>query len=189
MSKLFKAATRHSKKNPASLGVPYMNLFEIDRLADFYWVGETETMERLCSTYLQTPEIYIDGHKDYFYKFSKDFFQNSSSSESVGNQTRGNWKLPENYLLWTSAFYPLRKSIFRSSKWRGRKINSALNNWIRWHNLIYCSNSSLTVFGTIGNILIIKLVKAIKRPFIPLFGAVQYRIFRSISMRKARNSF
>jgi hypothetical protein len=186
MSRLHKAATQHLSKNLASLGVPYMNLFEIDRLADFYWVGETKTMERLCSSYLETPEIFSDGHKDYYYKFSKIFLQNNPEFDSGRNSTQGILKLPESHLLWTAAFYPLRKSIFRGSRWRGKRINSTLNSWIRWHSLINCSNSNHIVIGTISNIVVIKIVKVIKRPFIRIFSALLYRIFRVISLWQAK---
>ena len=141
MAKMYKAAVRHSKKIRAPLGVPYMNLFEIDRLNDFYWVGDTKAMETVCSSYLETPEVYSDGHMDYFYKFSKVLLEINFSAASGIPSARGFWNLPENYRIWTTCFYPLRKSLFQGVKWRGKTINSSLNSWIRWHVLITCSNS------------------------------------------------
>jgi len=181
MSNLYKAATQHSKKNPTSLGVPYMNLFEIDRLADFYWVGNTKIMERLCVSYLETPEIYVDGHMDYFYKFSKVLKGDNLSKDIPLNSAGISRVLPECYVIWTTLFYPLPKNLFGESWWRGKKINASLNSWIRWHKLINCPNSDRAVIGTLGNIVVIKFTRLVKRPFIPLSSAIKFKIFRKIS--------
>ena len=178
ISKLYKSAVLHSKKSSTSLGVPYMNLFEIDRLADFYWIGETKTMETLCSSYLETPEIYGDSHKDYFYKFSKFL------SEDFGVKPSRLRILPESYRIWTSFFYPLQKSLYSGSSWRGKRINSSLNSWIRWNKLIYSSNSDSAVFATIGNIVLIESIKIFKRPIIKFTSAIKFRIFREFYKRR-----
>jgi len=55
---LYKHVERHKGKNKNSLGVPNINLFELDRLTDFYFVGRTSVIVGMCDYYLSSPELW-----------------------------------------------------------------------------------------------------------------------------------
>jgi hypothetical protein len=114
----------------SSLGVPYVNLFELDRLVDFYFIGQTETVIEVLSSYMNEPESFTDVHLDYFYKFSKSLTGKATLLNP--NLRSGGQQFFQNHAIWSETFYPLKKSLFAGLYWRGEKVNSQVNSWVRW---------------------------------------------------------
>lgn len=128
----------------SSLGVPYINLFELDRLVDFYFIGQTEIVIEVLSSYMSEPEAFTDVHLDYFYKFSKSL---TGKATLLNPDSRsGGAQFIQNHAIWSDTFYPLKKSLFTGLYWRGEKVNSQVNSWVRWFNSCNSRISNLFVF-------------------------------------------
>lgn len=179
---LFKEVLNHKNRNPKSIGVSYMNLFEIHRLADYIFVGNTDVIEFLCESYLTTPELFQGVHEDYYWKFAKFL--------------SGNVKLNEDYKLlvrlrnhiriisdWTQVFYPLDRRLLKNFYWRGVKVNINLNFWIFWSFLFHAKNSRNLRTKTLGNLVLVTLAQFLIRPLIRLYSFFAYKFYRHISAR------
>ena len=180
---LHKLAKDHSRRNPRSLGVPNVNLFEIDRLTDFYFLGDCQLVANLCEYYMGSPQLFDDTHKDYFYKFShflmgREFLPPNSHMKLFNFRQEIN-----NIAIWTEAFYPLDSRLFDDFYWRGRKVNNKLNGWVRWFFVLHSKSSSKIFFRTFGNIIQISIVRSVKRPFIKVFSALAYRRQRVLYLK------
>lgn len=174
---MHKEVLRHRHKNRYSLGVPNLNLFETDRLTDFYFVGNPQVIGDMCDAYVQGIHICDDTHKDYFLNFlcflsgDEDFVRRIVYSSS---------KIERLYLLskaWTIHFYPLNRKLFHDFYWRGRKVNHHVNGWIRWFFLFHSKSSSAHV-KSLFNLSLIWLLVSLKKPFMRIVSKFVYMFYR-----------
>ena len=180
---LSKQLTKHQNKNLMSLGVPNINLFELDRLTDFYFVGRPEVIRDMCNFYMSKPETCVDTHKDYFLNFATFL---SNDENLVAKVQAGESKLVRDYysiLIWTRFFYPLHGGLFKNFSWRGKMVNYRLNGWIRWFHAFHSSQLNSSKFKFAMNLFVILLVRELKRPTIRFSSAVLFRIYRLKSAR------
>lgn len=167
---------RHSNRNPMALGVPNLNLFEIDRLTDFYFVGNVEIVQTICAKYLSTPQVCDDVHADYFYKFATTFsdekkYVPATSSPGTLNQ----YQLTQ---IWTSLFYPLDRGLFEDFYWRGVKVNFRLNSWVRWFFLLHANSNRSLRLKSILNLILIYSIQKTRKPTIKLTSWYLFRYYR-----------
>jgi hypothetical protein len=168
----------HSKKSANSLGVPYLNLFEPDRLVDFYFVGKVDLICELSKEYLSSPEKYSDVHADYFYKFAsvlsgQDLYRSRNlSSLNVHNQL---------WWIWTVLFYPLEKEIFESLTWRGIEVNHGINSWVRVFRLLHNSKKEVNAAHVLGNLALIFLFRNYRKLTLRLVSWLQFRKYRKLA--------
>ncbi len=178
ISQLYKSAIRHYDKKFASLGVPNINLYELDRLTDFYFVACTKTIRGVCESYLNADEICEDTHRDYFLNFlcflsnNKDLVSKIQGAES--NFIRDYYSV----LAWTRYFYPLPSELFKDFYWRGRIVNHRLNAWIRWFYVLQAVDKRFLYLKVGLNLVLIYLVQNLKRPTIKLSSALLFRFYR-----------
>ncbi len=167
---------RHLKKNPKALGVPNLNLFEIDRLTDFYFVGNVDTAQTIFAKYLSTPEVCDDVHADYFYKFATTFSDEKKYVPATSSpRSLNQYQLTQ---IWTSLFYPLDRRLFKDFYWRGIKVNYRLNSWVRYFFLLHSnSNRSLRLKSVLNSILIYSIPKT-RKPTIKLTSWYLFRYHR-----------
>jgi hypothetical protein len=180
---LYKHVDQHRGKNENSLGVPNINLFELDRLTDFYFVGRVSVILGLCDYYLSRPELCPDPHKDYFLKFLTFL----SSDDFLVDKIQ-NFKSPlirDFYCIfvWTHYFYPLHAGLFKTFFWRGRRVNYRLNGWIRWFYAFHSSRNFFSSWKFPLNLFAILSVRELKRPTIRFSSAILFRLYRLKSQR------
>lgn len=174
---------KHQFRNYFSLGVPNINLYELDRLTDFYFVGRTEVMHDMCSQYLNQEEFCADTHKDYFLGFLKYLSRNEYLSNLIYD---GGSRLKSKILsifVWSNYFYPLNAELFKNFYWRGRKINHRLNGWIRWFHVFHSGKGRPYGLKFITNLFMIFSVQQVKRPTIKLSSFVLFRFYRFRSQK------
>ena len=181
---LSRQVKRHRLHNENSLGVPNINLFELDRLTDFFFVGRPEVIKGMCDFYLSSPETSVDTHRDYFLGFlhflskDEDLIQIIRDSESILKRDI------KCVFAWTNYYYPLRSGMFRNFYWRGRGVNHRLNGWIRWFYAFHASRPDFLSIKFGLNLILILLVRQLKKPTIKYTSAVLFRVYR----RKASRS-
>jgi hypothetical protein len=171
----------HRKMNPQSLGVPNINLYELDRLTDFYFVGRSDLIVELCQSYLTTPELFVDTHKDFFYKFANFLGQRKYL---VTNQKKSFLDFRQqvaNVSAWSEVFYPLDARLFKNFYWRGRRVDYKLNGWIRWFYIIHSKRIPVRQL-TIFNFILLFVVRASKKPFIRITSKLSYQKSRRLSV-------
>ena len=177
MELIYNATLNHEKYNYYALGVPNINLFEADRLTDFYLVGNASVIEEMCATYLVEPEIFVDTHKDYFYKFGQ-FLQTKStirSSYSSILSRNSNFRIAS---AWSEIYYPLNPKIFEDFHWRGERVNFHLNRWVRWFFVLHGKNQFRLSYAPLLNFFILGLARILKRPLIRYTSSFTYKRFR-----------
>lgn len=177
MDLLFAATVKHEDRRYYSLGVPYLNLFESDRLTDFYFTGNTKVVEELCDYYLTHDELFVDVHKDYFFHFAK-FLGYKASIHGLHDHSdfrRSNFFVA---LAWTSVFYPLDSRIFRNFHWRGRKVNSRLNSWVRWFFVLHSKFIMGLKVKAITNYFLLGMIRILKKPFVRISSQILFRKLR-----------
>ena len=157
------------------VGVPYMSLYELNRLTDFYWVGNIEVLQRIFHFYLNSPEYSDDTHEDYFMNFIRsgiDFNHPDLNSTSL----KGKYlSLKQLVQLWTENFYPLERKLYESLHWRGQKIDHRANRWIRWFYLMVPRKYlNIRICSTV-NFLMVGTVRVAKRPFIRITSFFHFR--------------
>jgi hypothetical protein len=178
VSQLYESAIRHPTKNSMSLGVPNVNLFELDRLTDFYFVGRPEVIHRVCENYLANVEFCADTHRDYFLSFLNYLSGNGKLVERI-QQADSN--LIRDYfciLAWTKYFYPLPSAMFREFYWRGRKINHHLNAWVRWFYVFHSTGKRFSPVRFTLNLIFIISIRQLKKPTIRLSSGLLFRWYR-----------
>jgi hypothetical protein len=180
---LYKHVERHKGKNRNSLGVPNINLFELDRLTDFYFVGRTSVILGMCDYYLSRPELCPDLHRDFFLKFLTFL----SSDDYLVDKIQS-FKSPfirDFYCIfvWTHYYYPLRAGLFKTFFWRGRRVNYRLNGWIRWFYILNSSRKFESSWKFPLNLFSILLIREMKRPTIRFLSAILFRLYRLKSQR------
>ncbi len=172
----------HEKRNPRSLGVPNINLYELDRLTDFYFVGRSDLIVELCNSYLTTPELFVDTHKDYFYKFANIL---GRRKYLVTNQRNFFLNLRQQFYAvtaWSEVFYPLDARLFKNFYWRGRRVNYKLNRWIRWFYIAH-SESIPTRKLYVFNFTLLFFVRTSKKLFIRIISKLSYQRNRRLSVK------
>ena len=167
---------RHSGRNPMALGVPNLNLFEIDRLTDFYFVGNVEIVQTICAEYLSSPEVCDDVHADYFYKFATTFSgEKKHFPTTPGPGTLNQYQQTQ---IWTSLFYPLDRRLFEDFYWRGVKVNFRLNSWVRCFFLLHANSNRSLRLKTFINLILISSTRVTRKPTIKLKSWFQFRFYR-----------
>ena len=179
---LYDEVLNHEKMNPRSLGVPNINLYELDRLTDFYFVGRSDLIVDLCHSYLNTPELFVDTHKDFFYKFANFLGQRNYLVLNEKETFLDFQQQLSNVSAWSEVFYPLDARLFKSFYWRGRKINYKLNGWIRWFYIIHSTRISVRKLA-VFNFILLLFVKISKKPFIRIISKLNYKRDRRLSLR------
>jgi hypothetical protein len=173
----------HQFKNVFSLGVPNLNLYELDRLTDFYFVGRSQVMYDLCTNYLVQKEYCLDTHKDYFLSFL-NFLSKNETLVSRINQRDSSFRSDVLAIsVWTTFFYPLSPKLFKNFYWRGKKVNHRLNSWIRWFHVFHSSAGRSSGLKFFMNLSFIFIVRLIKRRTIKLFSFFTYRFYRFKAQR------
>ncbi len=175
---LSKLVKDHSRRNPRSVGVPYLNLFEIDRLTDFYFVGDCQLIENLCEYFLASPELFKDTHKDYFYKFSHFLNGRVCDVQNANQRLFRFHQMIKNVADWTQVLYPLDPRLLEDFYWRGRKVNIKLNGWVRYFFVFHATSSSQVFLKTISNWVQTSLARSARRPFIKVLSFFSYRKHR-----------
>jgi hypothetical protein len=173
----------HIKRNPRSIGVPNLNIYQLDRLPDFYIVGYTNLIIELCDEYMTSPEIFSDTHKDFFYKFASIL----SGQQNLNSEANNRWEKFEKFMritaVWSEVFYPLDKKLFWTYFWRGRRVNHHLNQWIRWFFLLHSKTSLGRVIKVPANALIIFSIRGLKKPFNRFTSGIVYRKYRRLAQK------
>ena len=175
---LSKQVKQHRGKSRKSLGVPNINLFELDRLTDFYFVGSSDVIRDLCDYYMSHEEFCADTHRDYFLNFLTYLSSDRVLVEKIQNSES---QLVADYyciFVWTHFFYPLRAALFKNFYWRGRLVNHRLNGWIRWFYTLHSSHNSFPGLKFLLNLISILLFREMKRPTIRLSSAILFRFYR-----------
>jgi hypothetical protein len=180
---LYKHVERHKGKNKNSLGVPNINLFELDRLTDFYFVGRTSVILGMCDYYLSSPELSPDPHRDYFLKFLTFLSSDDFLVDKIQNFKSSFMRDFHCIFVWTHYFYPLRAGLFKTFFWRGRRVNHRLNGWIRWFYTFHSSHNFVSSWKFPLNLFAILSVREIKRPTIRFSSAILFRLYRMKSHR------
>lgn len=182
---LSKQVHLHRRRNVKSLGVPNINLFELDRLTDFYFVGRPEVIRGMCDFYLNSPEICADTHKDYFLSFLHFLSEDVELIKSI--QYSDSILKRDFYCIsaWTQYYYPLPSGMFKNFYWRGRGVSYRLNGWIRWFSAFHEVRKGSRSLKLKLNLFSILIVRQLKRPTIKFTSAILFRIYR----RKALRSF
>lgn len=161
-----------------SLGVPNLNLYELDRLTDFFFVGNTEVVVGMCEYYLSRPELHDDVHKDFFYKFADYLEPRFMDDMFFGRLNKMIFRRAYGYSHWTTIFFPLDRRLFVNFYWRGRLVNCRLNQWIRWFFLFQAKSSLGFVVKLIINCFVIFVIQRVKRPLIKPWSFLTYRWYR-----------
>lgn len=173
----------HQYRNVFSLGVPNLNLYELDRLTDFYFVGRTQVMYDMCSDYLVQDEYCLDTHKDYFLSFLKFLSKNDTLVSGI-NQGDSLFRSEVTAIsAWTTFFYPLSPKLFKNFYWRGKKVNHRLNSWIRWFHVFHSGSGRSNGMKFIMNLSLIFFVRLTKRRTIKFFSFFTYRFYRFKAQR------
>jgi hypothetical protein len=175
---LSKQVKQHRGKSRKSLGVPNINLFELDRLTDFYFVGSSDVIRDLCDYYMSHEEFCADTHRDYFLNFLTFLSTDRVLVEKIQNSES---QLVGDYyciFAWTHYFYPLRAALFKNFYWRGRLVNHRLNGWIRWFYTLHSTHNSFPRLKFLLNLISILLFREMKRPTIRLSSAILFRFYR-----------
>lgn len=178
LKELSRLCEQHKFKNPYSLGVPYVNLFEIDRLTDFYFLGRAKTVVGVCNSYLHSPETFDDTHKDYFRKFSNYLIAAFNGSGLGDKSTLSNDAKYRSVLAWTHCFYPLSASLHRNFYWRGEKVNNQLNSWLRWYFVFHARGSRGVRIKFVLNLVLLSIIRCFIKPTIKPSSYLKYRYFR-----------
>jgi hypothetical protein len=151
---LHAAVKSHKTHRPvSSLGVPYVNLFEIDRLADFYLVGNPALISTIMRNYLDSPEEFADTHKDYFYKFLNSAFKFKEGKTLALSQEN---KAALAFQAWSTHFYPLPSQLYKSMVWRSIKVSPRIERGLRLHTLFQGSDRVNQIFTINTNRILIK---------------------------------
>ena len=175
---LSKQVNQHRFRNEFSLGVPNINLFELDRLTDFFFVGRPEVIKGMCDFYLSSPETCVDTHRDYFLGFlhflskDEDLIRIIRDSDSV---LKRDFKC---IFAWTHYYYPLHSGLFKNFYWRGKSINHRLNGWIRWFYALHAGQPGFHNLKFRLNLFLILCVRQLKKPTIKYSSAVLFRLYR-----------
>jgi hypothetical protein len=173
-----KQVTMHQRRNPRSLGVPNINLFELDRLTDFYFVGRSDVIQSMCESYLNQPEYCKDTHKDYYLSFLLSLSNDQYLVNKIHNSEN---KFIRDFfciMAWSSYFYPLNPNFFKNFLWRGRRINHNLNGWIRWFFSFHQSRTNSHNLKFVLNLILILSARTIKKPTIKFSSALLFRFYR-----------
>lgn len=180
---LSKEVERHRFRNENSLGVPNINLFELDRLTDFFFVGRPDIIKGMCDFYLNSPETCVDTHRDYFLGFLH-FLSKDADLIKIIRDSESIWERDSKCVFaWTNYYYPLHSGMFRNFYWRGRGINHRLNGWIRWFYALHASQPKLHNFKFRLNLFLIIFVRQLKKPTIKYSSAVLFRIYRRKALK------
>lgn len=175
---------RHQKRNSRSLGVPNLNLYEIDRLTDFFFICETNLIIEMCNNYFLTPEIFADTHKDYFYKFANFLGGDKYLTPKRNVPFLGLRLYISNVGAWTEVFYPLNAKLFKDFYWRGRKVNHRINGWIRWFFVFKAKSKATRILSFGLNLFLLSTVKSAKKPFIRITSKYVYIRYRNLARRQ-----
>jgi hypothetical protein len=173
----------HWKRNSRSIGVPNLNIYQLDRLPDFYLVGNTNVIVELCEEYMKSPEIFFDTHKDFFYKFAQILGRRQNLSSTADNSWGELKKFLQNTAVWSELFYPLDRKLFWSYYWRGKRVNHNLNRWIRWFFLLQSKNPLQKWVKISVNAVIIVAIRESKKPFNRITSGIVYRKYRNLAQR------
>ena len=180
---LSKQVEQHRFRKENSLGVPNINLFELDRLTDFFFVGRPDIIKGMCDFYLNSPETCADTHRDYFLGFLH-FLSKDADLIKIIRDSESIWERDSKCVFaWTNYYYPLRSGMFRNFYWRGRGINHRLNGWIRWFYALHASQPKLHNLKFRLNLFLIIFVRQLKKPTIKYSSAVLFRIYRRKALR------
>ncbi len=181
---LSRQVKQHRGKNRKSLGVPNINLFELDRLTDFYFVGNSDVIRDLCDYYISHEEFCADTHKDYFLNFLTFLSKDKVLVEKIQNSES---RLIRDYyciFVWTHFFYPLSAALFKDFSWRGRLVNHRLNGWIRWFYTFHSSHNYFSRLKFLLNLISILLVREMKKPTIRFSSAILFRFYRLKALKE-----
>ena len=92
-----------------------------DWLADFFFVGEAQLLERALSRYLEQEELFESVHHDIFYSFSRTM--SPLAVRLAGSRVP---ILRRSALFWIWKKFPLAsRSVSEAIEWRGKKVLSA----------------------------------------------------------------
>lgn len=175
----------HRRRNDRSLGVPNINLFELDRLTDFYFVGRSNVIREMCEYYSNNPETCADTHRDYFLNFLQCLSRDKNLIKCIQDADNSYKRDFHSIAAWTNYFYPLRPAMFKNFYWRGRTINHRLNGWIRWFHSFHKHDTTSHNLKFVLNLILILTIRELKRPTIRFSSAMLFRLYR----RKALRSF
>ena len=180
---LQKAVKKQAERDFSYFGAPYLNLFELDRLTDFYFISHCHTMKELTQAYLCDSQINEDTHYDYFYKFTKYLVSNDNRNDNsfIRNQLS---KRFFTYFVWTSYLYPIDLKVFKSLTWRGLKVNHRLNYWIRLFYTIKCTKGTLLIPAVVFNFFIINVLRVFHRLSGRSISFIQYRFSKFVNIRR-----
>jgi hypothetical protein len=168
----------HQHRNRDSLGVPNINLFELDRLTDFYFVGRSSVIREMCEFYMNRSENCKDTHRDYFLSFLLYLSKNQKMVSKIRDSESKFIRDFYSIVAWTSYFYPLSASFFKNFTWRGRLVNHRLNGWIRWFYSFHESRNALHILKLVLNLILLLSIRWIKRPTIKFSSALLFRFYR-----------
>lgn len=174
------AVSNHANKPSYSFGVPYLNIFEMDRLTDFYFVARTSILISTLKNYLVVQESFQDTHKDYFYNFSDFIFKSTDLKSKKYLKLLNKYPHFYNFLAWTKFFYPLSPKLYRSMVWRGIKVNHRVNSWIRYFRTINVPNDYFLPMQLFWNLSLISLTRLFR---LILMKPVSYIFFKANSLR------
>ncbi len=174
---LHEEVVNHKKRNSKAIGSPYLNLFQLDRLTDFYFVGSTKVVKEVCDSYLNNSELFEDTHKDYFYQFLGTLLPKKKKSikyHGIRNHV-------QNVASWTNIFYPLDRALYKNFYWRGQRVNYKLNGWVRWFFLFHSKSKYSLGYKCILNLFIIFWMQLYYRITKRIFSVYLYRKFSKLA--------
>lgn len=169
LRELFRLCANHRHRNQNSIGVPYINLFELDRLTDFYFVGRSDVISNTCKWYLETPEAFTDIHKDYFRKFA-NFLSDKPRGQEITVLS-----------AWTKIFYPLSPRLQRKFFWRGLKVNNRVNGWLRWYCIFHSTKKIDFEPKLLMNKVLIFTLRTLIYPTIKPVSFIKFRLYKLVS--------
>ena len=113
--------------------VPYFDPEQPNYAEDFYLVAETPTMIRLCNTFLHSKEIYINTHRDFFYKWLRINLNKSKVRPLVLNffPRKPSYSEKQFEIIltgWRELFGPLPLEMHKELIWRGTNY-SEFSQW------------------------------------------------------------
>ena len=183
LEELSKSVDKHQKKPKYSIGVPYLNIFEMDRLTDFYLVSRASVMIETFRNYLSLKESYQDTHKDYFHNFSKIIINLSGIDKIKYFNNLNKYPHKINLLVWSTIFYPLDPKLYTKFLWRGIKVNHKINGWIRFYKLLTVSNYAWLPFAMSYNSISLNFAKCFR---VIMMRPQSYVLFHTQSRKSSK---
>lgn len=157
------------------IGIPYLSLYETNRLTDFYWIGRSTDLFDVMREYMDMPEFSTDTHEDYFCKFAIALGNSKWLPEKIRERSGAKISFIDSMRIWSENFYPINRRLYESIVWRGVPIDYGANKWIRWYVLFKTKSRIMEPIFFVMNFGVVLLFRLLKRPTIKVNSFFYYR--------------